>query len=417
MRFCRLLIIFLYMSNSYAIQSIGQELDFSDRIFSEFVKTVRLFPLMNVPGTELLPPAAPIDRDFTLMLEFDDLYAEYERYYVKFIHCNADWSPSGLFPLDFLDSYNEFAIEDYDFSFNTRVPYIHYRFELPPLKLPGNYLLIVYKDSEENVILSKRLVIYDNKMILKNELGSVGMGALSRMTQEIQFSLNYTYGNFYDPQSNFQATIKQNQRWDNAIYNLKPTRVREDIKEMEFKHFNLENQFLGGNQFRFFDLLSLEYFGRNVDEVDLQKEIPLATLEIDKPRKGRAYGEYPDYNGKYRVSHPLESDYAYIEFFLETEMIDGHVYVAGELTNWERAKDYQMTYLNARNGYYITILLKQGYYDYQYLVEGSNLPLNYIEGDHFETENEYEILVYYNSFELNTDLLVGYFVLSRNPKY
>ncbi len=389
----------------------------TDRIYSEYIKTVRLLPTINTPRQELLPAAAPLNREFTLMLEFDDLFAEYERYYVKFIHCNADWSPSGLFALDYLDAYNEFLIENYDFSFNTKVPYLHYTFILPPFKIPGNYLLIVYRESEENIMLTKRFVIYDNKVILKGEFDAIGMATVSRMTQEIQFSIDYRGADLNNPRRNIKATIKQNQRWNNTIYGLEPTFVRESSGIIDFKHFALENQFHGGNQFRFFDLRSLEYYGRNVDKVDIHKEVPLATLEIDKPRKGLAYSEYRDNNGKYLISHPIESDYAYVEFFINTEKLSGNVYVAGDFSNWEIANDYKMEYQQNRQGYYRLIMLKQGFYDYQYLVESPDLPVNYLEGDHFETENEYEILVYYYSFELNTDLLIGYFILTRNPGY
>lgn len=410
-----IIIICIFCSLPTPVRS--QYFENTDRIFSEYIKTVRLYPVMNSPRQEFMPAAAPLNREFMLMLEFDDLFAEYERYYIKFIHCNADWSPSGLFALDYLEVYNEFLIENYDFSFNTKVPYLHYNFILPRFKISGNYLLVVYRESEENVILSKRFVMYDNQVIIKGEYDAIGMVTVSRMTQEIQFSLDYQRTDFNNPRRNIKATIKQNQRWSNAIYGLEPTFVRESSRVIDFKHFALENRFHGGNQFRFFDLRSLEYYGRNVDKVDIHKEVPQATLEIDKPRKGKAYSDYHDNNGKYLISHPTESDYAYVEFFIETERLSGNVYVTGDLSNWEITNDFRMEYQQNRKGYYKSILLKQGFYDYQYWVESTELQANYLEGDHFETENEYEILVYYYSFELNTDLLIGYFILTRNPGY
>ena len=111
----------------------------------------------------------------------------------------------------------------------------------------------MYRESEENVMLSKRFVIYYNQVILKGEYDAIGMVTVSRMTQEIQFSLDYLHTDFNNPRRNIKATIKQNQRWNNAIYGLEPTFVRESSRIIDFKHFALENRFHGGNQFRFLD--------------------------------------------------------------------------------------------------------------------------------------------------------------------
>jgi hypothetical protein len=253
--------------------------EYIDKVYDPEVKTVRMFPLINDPNQELLAAAAPLNGGFSLLLEFDHLFAEYESYYVKFIHCDADWSPSRLFPLDYIDDYNEFRVEEYEFSFNTRVPYVHYQYVLPRFKMSGNYLLIVYRENEENVVLTKRFMIYDNQVALSDNLGNAGITNVSRMNQEIQFRLDYRGRNLDNPYRNIKVTIRQNQRWDNAIHSLSPTFVNEASRDMEFRHFAGENQFSAGNQFRFFDLQSLRYFGLNVETVDLEADIPIVTLE------------------------------------------------------------------------------------------------------------------------------------------
>jgi len=220
--------------------------------------------------------------------------------------------------------------------------------------------------------------------------------------------------NIPNPSRNITAVIRQNQRWDNSINNLKPTNVWENSKTIEYKHFALENQFQGGNQFRFFDLRSIEYFGRNVETVDRTKEIPLATIMIDKSRLTKPYSEYRDNNGKYKIRHPVNAEYAYAEFFLESNKIDGQVFVGGDLVSWNF--DSPMQYLEGRNGYYSNQLIKEGFYDYQYIVKSPYHTMNHFEGDHFETENEYDILIYYYSFEIDADLLWGYFPITRNAR-
>jgi len=399
------------------LSSRGQDIVYNDHVYKEyeeFIKTTRLFPFTNGSDQELLPPIISLNGSEKLLLEFDDLFSEYERYYVKFIHCNSNWEPSRLFPLDYLNGYNEFPIEEYEFSFNTLVPYIHYTFLTPKFKASGNYLLIVYKDSEDNLVLSRRMMVYDQKFSMDENLEMSGLSRINRMTQEIQFTLYYRGSNIPNPAKNVTSVIRQNQRWDNAIENLRPTNVWENSKMIEYKHFALENQFQGGSQFRFFDLRSIEYFGRNVETVDRTLEVPLATLMTDRSRLKEVYSEYADMNGKYTIRHPVNAEYAYTEFFLESGKIDGQVFIGGSLNNWDFTNP--MRYLDGRKAYYASILLKEGFYDYQYVVKSPLYPLNYFEGDHFETENEYDILIYFYSFELNADLLWGYFPISRNAR-
>ena len=401
----RLFILLLHLLVTEGVAQSQTE----ESVRDQFIKTVRLYPLLDEIGQESQPAAVPLSGDVPLILEFDHLYAEYTSFYVKLVHCNADWSPSRLFPLDYLDVYNEFPVEDYAFSFNTRVPYVHYRFVVPPVKVPGNYQLIVYHGNEEEVILTKRFVVFDNLLILDRNSEFSGMGRLTRMTQEIQFAVKYPTTAIDDPQRNIKATIRQNQRWSSAIESLAPSNVRYQDRLIEFLHFGQQTQFRGGNQFRFFDLRSLRYFGRNVKTVDMTKDPPEAVIEQDRSRKGRAYASYRDRNGQYEVVHPSDAEYALTFFFLEGPEISGEVFLAGAFSNWSISSDYRMQYIPENEGYVGSALLKEGEYDYQYLVRSESLEENELEGDHFQTENEYEIMVYYYSRELGTDLLLGYF--------
>ena len=407
----------LFITSLLSAYSQSADYEIIDKIYDEEIRTARLFPLMDHPDRELMSAAAPIQGNFTLLLQFDHLFAEYEPYYAKFIHCNADWSPSRLFALDYLEDYNEFLIEEYEFSFNTKVPYVHYEFMLPRFKIPGNYLLIVYRESEENIVLTKRFMIYDNQVSLSDAYGNAGIANVSRLNQEIQFNLDYRGRNLDNPQRYIKATIRQNQRWDNAVQLLSPTFVNEASRTMEFRHFAGENQFSASNEFRFFDLNSLRYFGRNVETVDLEKDIPVATLEKDIPRANRGYAENSDYNGKYLIPHPFEADYAYVQFYLQTSQINDDIYLSGDFTQWSNDNTYKLEYVPEIQSYYGVFLMKQGFYNYQYLVESSQLKPNHFEGDHFQTENEYDVMIYYYSFQLDVDLLIGYFTVTKNPRF
>ena len=113
----------------------------------------------------------------------------------------------------------------------------------------------------------------------------------------------------------------------------------------------------------------------------------------------------------------VAGNYADVHFtLLAPEPINGEVFLSGAFTNWSFANEYKMTYDAIRKEYRGTAFLKQGWYDYQYVVKSSTLPAYYFEGTHFETENEYEILVYYKAFQPNADLLIGYIRVLENPQ-
>jgi hypothetical protein len=72
------------------------------------------------------------------------------------------------------------------------------------------------------------------------------------------------------------------------------------------------------------------------------------------------------------------------------------------------------------NGKYETVAnLKQGYYNYTYISVNKNDPNDRIalEGNYWETENSYTVLLYYKSFTDRNDQLIGVATIdSRSDK-
>ncbi|MBK8879346.1 MAG: hypothetical protein IPN74_12580 [Haliscomenobacter sp.] len=71
-----------------------------------------------------------------------------------------------------------------------------------------------------------------------------------------------------------------------------------------------------------------------------------------------------------------------------------------------------MAYNNAINAYVLKTPLKQGFYDYAYAMTPRNtekkaVNLSPLEGDWFETENDYTILIYYRPFGGRYDQVIG----------
>jgi hypothetical protein len=190
---------------------------------------------------------------------------------------------------------------------------------------------------------------------------------------------------------------------------------------MEYRFFEDTKMFKGGSEFRFFDLRSLNYPGRNVGSVTKTVKPFEVYIAKDKSREGEAYSQYDDLNGSFNIDNYDYRDLAFtnyvnVNFSLVTQPVKGDVYVTGAFTNWNLNKENLMRYDTVQNMYTSRMLLKQGWYDYQYVVKSPDLPYYHFEGSHFETENYYEILVYYKPFQPRADLLIGYLRVDRNPR-
>ncbi|MTI31980.1 DUF5103 domain-containing protein [Xanthovirga aplysinae] len=386
------------------------------------LKSIRLYPTTNTYDQKTLAPIISIEQNQPLILEFDDLEDRVKNLFVKLIHCNFDWEPSPLFEREYLNDFNEFPITEYDFSFNTRIPYIHYIFKVPNVKVSGNYLLKVYdEDDPEKAILSKRFVIYEKKTETKVEIGVSSDVGKRRVNQQVDFTLNLARIEENNPYDRIKIVIRQNKRWDNALTDLKPTFIHATQQMLEFRPYRLENNFPGGNEFRYFDLRSVDFAGEYVRNIIRKNHTVEAFLGDDKSRNNLAYSQYRDINGDYVVNNAdnndseLGAEYVNVHFFLKSETkLDQTVYILGSFDNWDRGGENQMIFNPQKQQYEGSILLKQGWYNYIYWVEGGNNPLIF-EGSHRETENEYEIIVYYRPLGSITDQVVGYQKFSSNP--
>jgi hypothetical protein len=381
------------------------------------IKTIQMHP-ENAPQ---LPAVTPFGK-WDLLLQFDDLRPQGDTYYAKVIHCNYDWTKSDLPDLDFMTAYNEFPITNNEFSVDTHISYVHYWFPVPPVKLPGNYVLLVYRGSnKDDIILTRRFMVYANQVTFTSEGNLLGPSYLADLNQQINFTINYKDLTILNPLLDVHVNISQNHRWDNVIKDVKPSFVREIEKELEYRFFEESKMFSGGSEFRFFDLRSLENPGQNVATVVKTVKPFEAYIAKDKPRGHEAYSQYLDLNGAFNIDNFDYRDlafanYANVNFALASPPVNGDVFVAGAFNNWNLDDVNKMQYDSANNMYTARILLKQGWYDYQYLVRSPDLPYYYFEGSHFETENYYEIFVYHKPYQPRADLLIGYIRLDKNPR-
>ncbi|HTE34774.1 MAG TPA: hypothetical protein VK666_30560, partial [Chryseolinea sp.] len=288
--------------------------------------------------------------------------------------------------------------------------------------LPGNYVVMVYRGSnKEDIILTKRFMVFNNQVVFNNDQNLVGAGSIANLNQQINFTINYGKLTILNPLLDVHVVIRQNQRWDNLMTDVRPSMVREIEKELEYRVFDADKMFRGGNEFRFFDLRSLNNPGRNVDYVAKAQKPYEVFIAKDKPRTDEVYSQYNDLDGAFTIDNYDYRDlaftnYAHVNFSLATAPVEGDVYVTGGFAYWNLEPENRMQYDSAHGVYQGRVLLKQGWYDYQYLVKSKALPPYYFEGSHFETENYYEIFVYNKPFQPRADLLIGYVRLEKNPR-
>lgn len=401
-----------------SMKETSKELLMQDKVYEPVIRTVRLQLQNRGEVWDVTTPVFQLNptRPLPVRLSFDCLSEDAQYYEVQLVHCNADWTPSSLAPIDYLVEYNEFQITDFEYSINTRVPYIHYWFDLPTIKLSGNYLIKVYHEGEEeDLVLTRRIMIYEEGLEVSLQQTTVN---LDRTRQQLRLQVNYGNLELNRPRSQIKAVIRQNYRWDNALVGLKPTFINQLYRRLEYRETGGEMTFLSGHEFRAFDLSDLENGGYQVGRIEQLEGLNRVLLAEDKPRKGRAYdkGLFRDRQGGYQIAVKqwndprVEADYAEVIFQLETgNPIQDSIYVVGSFCDWERRPELRMKYVASEGKYYAVAFLKQGLYDYAYLTSGDS-PAT-IEGSFEQTRNDYDVLVYYRPFGARGDLLVGYTAL------
>jgi hypothetical protein len=413
------LLLFLFVTNS-ALSQI-----YEDKVYSEHVHSVRMFPQGSQQDSQLDAPVISLSDSRSLVLLFDDIAYDPEQYSAKLIHCDVDWKQSALRNNDFSVNFNEFNILDYSYSVNTRIPYIHYAFTVPRVTKSGNYVLKVYRNRNENdVILTRRFMVYEELFNIGASIVPPSQSEDRRTAQQINVMVNYSQVDLIDPTTQVKVVIRQNQRWDNAKFLAKPTFLNQSSKSIRYEPFDGSNTFRAGNESRFVDLRFIRATGVNIADIKVEETVILANAMVDKPRPGGVYSQYLDLNGQYIVftndriggNPEVESEYIYTTFYLQAEP-SREITMLGALTAWGKSPESKMVYDSKTGLYSTSILMKQGWYDYHYAFStAKGYDSESIEGSYFETENEYEVLVYYRALGSRYDQLVGYVYLHPNRR-
>lgn len=352
-------------------------------------------------------------------LHFDDMETRVKSYYYSYQLCDYNWRPVNLSPFDFIKGFTQQRITGYRFSSIAYTRYIHYQAILPEANsLPtrsGNYLIKVFLDGDTSkLVFTKAILVLDSKASVSAQVVQPFTPDRYNTHQHIKFTVNIDGVNTSNASQQIKVVVLQNNRWDNAQGNVLPTFIRNNSIE-----YSNENSFVfaGGKEWRWLDLRSFRLLSERVDSANSKRTDIYVKPDID--RSGQRYVYYADLDGGYIVTtyesiNPYwQGDYANVHFKYITPnqapYPDKDLYLIGQLTGYQLNENSKMNF-NAEKGLYEnTQYLKQGYYSYGYMLVNKDDALKRTEpdGNYWETENNYTVLVYYKSFMDQSDQLIG----------
>ncbi len=374
---------------------------------------------VQVEDNPLAPPVITLGESNRITISFDHLAEDATYLQYSVIHCDADWRPSQLSELEYMEGLNTNNVDDYAFSNGTFAHYVNYRITLPNeqvrLTKSGNYAVIVYPENEpDNVVLQACFSVTEQSIKIAAEATSRTDIGYNTEYQQVNVAIAHPYYNIQAPFNDLKIEVSQNGRYDNAVTVTRPLRVMNN--EIYYEH-NRDLIFNAGNEYRRFEMVSIRYAGMGIVNMQYYEPYYHAMLSTDYPRNNMSYFFDRTQYGRYVIRESnasdsnLEADYFVVHFALaEEEIKGGNVYIDGELTGHLYDENSRMQYNAETQQYERALLLKQGSYNYMYLYmpNGSDkATAAFTEGDYYETVNEYLVKVYHRPIGGRYDRLIG----------
>ncbi len=340
-------------------------------------------------------------------LQFDDLYGNDASYFYEIVHCDYNWNPSDIQKRDYLQGFDNQRIQESSSSFNCLQIYTHYRLPFPnsttQLKISGNYMLKIFNEDKE-VVFSRKFIVYENLATVPIQIKRARTVTNLDSKHNLEFTIKSNVINFQNPLKNIKTVLLQNGKFNSAISNIKPQFTIGN--DLVYK-YDTPTQFWAGNEFLYFDNKEIRVASNTISRVDSQKDIYSSYLFTNEARANSNYYNNQDVNGNFVIrrlfaeNSDIEADYAWVYFSLSAPLFrssDGSIYVTGMFNNYTLTTENKMEYNPEKAIYEKAILIKQGFTNFEYLAvkpNGSIDSENAIDGNFFQTENEYIVLVYY----------------------
>jgi hypothetical protein len=371
-------------------------------------------------------PIIRLNSNNQLLVSFDEISIDARNLEYRFVLCNADWTTARLQPIQYISGTNRIPIDDIRFSINTQVDYTHYRFSFPDEQtrflVSGNYKCEIYDvNNPDETLLTIHFFVTEDAVTIAPKVIPPRRTEFRRSRQQLEFDITSRAFDIVQPYQNLTVLVQQNGRTDN-VRRVQPQHVVG--RTLKFADSE-ELIFDGGNEFRNFDSKFLNFRGYGVEEISiLNNQILIQTYPAES-RATRAFMDNGDINGRYviradrRQNPDIEAEYTIVEFTLFTNFQGGHagVHVFGELTSWALGEISEMDYDFERNCYTKLLFLKQGFYDYEFVLQNKRdetVDITRFEGNHYLTKNNYTIYVYYRGNSDHHDRLIGVSTVRAN---
>jgi len=404
MKFTVLITLFVsfFYTNSNA-QSV------SEKQAPNHIKTIILQEL----GSNKQIPVIELGKAF--YLKFDDLNGDEADYYYKISRYNFDWTPSELRKNEYLSGMDDIHLQNTDNSYNTLQAFSFYQLTIPNSNVritkSGNYMLEIYNDDDE-LVFSKKFILYKNQASVGVSIKRSRNLEFINTKQIVQFTVTPRNGFFNNPKSTVKTLVFKNNNINNCISTLKP---QYTIGNKLIYKYDQEAAFWAGNEYFYFDNKDIR--GGNISIYKYQlNDIYHNYLYTNTSRRNDSYTYNPDINGGYVVrnlnaeNNNTEADYAYIHFSLENFEALGNrkIYVIGNFNNYRLDETSELHYNEQTGLYHNTSLIKQGFVNYKFVTFTNNeIDHSLIDGNFYQTENEYTVLVYYKGIGERYDQVIG----------
>ncbi len=400
-----------------------------DQIFDNAIHTVLVHPVGNPTGI----PVIGLADGTPLLISFDDFKASYQNYYYAIELVNDNWESVPLSPFDYTRGFSQNKITNFSTSSIALQSYYHYELNFPnencmPTK-SGNYIIKIFKDGNQNdLVFTRRFYVTEGIANVFATVQEPFDGTISQTHQKVQVSVDIKKINYFQP-GQLSIQVIQNTRYQDAIKVKEPSFIRGNMVE-----YNSERDliFPAGKEFRWLDLQSLRLQTDRIFKFENTDQGTKVILKPDVSRSNTAYYTFKDLNGSFVISNTEslqsenQNDYAMVHFtYIPKDGIPfmgETLYLSGALTGNILNKESTMQF-NAKKGLYEkSLLLKQGYYSYQYILRDLTAPqpmqdFMETEGDHWETENNYTILVYYTQAGAQYPSLVGFSTINSKQQW
>lgn len=396
------------------MQANAQQTYFTD-VNNKLIKTLQV----KVAGKFISEPFIELNSGQQIELNFDALEQGGVRYSYSIIHCDANWQKSILSPIQYMNGFQGLTIDDFANSVNTTTQYTNYDLLLPnddiQFKVSGNYAIQIYnEDIPDQIILTACFSVVEPMINISASISGNTDIDTNQTHQQVSFTINNQDFPIPYPQTDLKIFVYQDNRRDNAVSGLQPTTIQET--QLSYT-YNRSLIFPAGNEYRRMEFLSTKYNGMHVDNISYHNPYYNVELMPDHKRSNQSYQYDQDQDGRFFIrcsscdDPNTEADYCIVHFALVCNSLsEGNVYLNGDLFHNVLDEKSKMDYNAETQQYEKAVLLKQGSYNYQYLFVPTGSAVGEtgpIEGNYYQTENEYNIYVYYRPMGTQYDRLIG----------